>query len=415
MSPIAIQQQIEAFASGTESEFAFPAGLSVEDRKLVKVSAEKLGLSSCSYGMGSERQIHIFKPASSMTSATVKYSVKNTFVDGPLDATEPQPTLVGPAHQSMPAGALQEYLATEEESFGATDDVKVNSEVDTGSTVDSESEPQDPAISIKNTFVHFEADNADPRIVQSMPAGTFAANIEADRAAAAEAAASATTQKGRPSALSAILPFSEDDQTDSERVSAMLFPSTPNAENFTSFDTFQNSISSQGAKRGESVPVVHWTPSTASVPDSITVLPPASWIPTGAAVPSVLGPPQEPLQGLPSAPPMPPQGPLPACFMPGTSVVLQGLANQPDFNGLPGIVSAFDADCGRYNVMIEIGPNAVRRLVKVKSQNLLLAQSLFPAQPHCCPPAQPPHYTPVQQAVVMGRPARASLSLDQMV
>merc|ERR1712124_153875 len=95
------------------------------------------------------------------------------------------------------------------------------------------------------------------------------------------------------------------------------------------------------------------------------------------------------------------QGSPPAYFMPGMHVVLQGLASQPDFNGLRGVVSAFDAECGRYNVMIEIGPNALKRLVKVKCQNLI------PAGPMLVP--QPPYHTPVQQLGVMSRPAKTSL------
>jgi len=92
--------------------------------------------------------------------------------------------------------------------------------------------------------------------------------------------------------------------------------------------------------------------------------------------------------------------------MPGTPVVLQGLANQPDFNGLHGVVNAFDADCGRYNILIETGPNALKRMVKVKSQNLL-AQPLLATQPPCFPL--------VQQSVVLNRPGRGKLVLDAMV
>jgi hypothetical protein len=102
---------------------------------------------------------------------------------------------------------------------------------------------------------------------------------------------------------------------------------------------------------------------------------------------------------------MPPQEQ--AYFAPGMSVVLQGLASQPQFNGLQGTVTAFDADCGRYNVMIEIGPNALKRLVKVKFHNLVPTQPMLMQQPPCYPPAQQP--------VAMGRPAKASLLLDQMV
>merc|ERR1719387_807677 len=144
MSPI--EKQIEAFMSTAASEYAFPAGLSVEERKVVKTVAEKLGLSSRSFGMGSERQIHIFKPASSVTAALepVEYSVKNTFIDGPVV----DQASVGPAHQSMPAGAFEGRIAAEEESLPAIAlakgrDTPRNSEVDTNSTKDSDSETQD--------------------------------------------------------------------------------------------------------------------------------------------------------------------------------------------------------------------------------------------------------------------------------
>merc|ERR1712118_424039 len=174
-------------------------------------------------------------------------------------------------------------------------------------------------------------------------------------------------------------------------------------------------------------------PMSAAVPvaalqESRTVLAPAVWEneSSSVAIPATQGTPQGPVQGLqqestppmppqgaappmqtqgagPAPPPaMPPQGAAPAHFMPGTHVVLQGLASQPDFNGLRGTVSAFDANCGRYNVFIEIGSNAARRMVKVKFQNLLLAQ----------PPCS---VAPVQQAAVMSRPGKASLVLDQMV
>merc|ERR1719428_1412206 len=60
--------------------------------------------------MGSERRIHIFRPAAPILKP-VEYSVKNTFVDGIMT---PPPTLPGPAHQSMPVGGLQEHIAAEE-------------------------------------------------------------------------------------------------------------------------------------------------------------------------------------------------------------------------------------------------------------------------------------------------------------
>jgi len=381
-----IQQQIEAFTCGQESQYTFAAGLSVEERKLVKVTAEKLGLSSRSFGMGRDRQIHIFKPASWIAPAV---------------------------------------------------ETSVNSETDTGSTVDSESERQDPTISIKNTFVHFVTDNADPRIIQSMPAGTFAANIEAEKNQEA-ANAENRSQKRRPLALSQISPRTEDDEPEVETVASLTFPSTPNAENFINLGTFHNGMTEQGAAQTDAVPVVQWIPPAAPAPESVTVLPPVRFTaprapapllspvmsessPVVRAVPPApqgppqglpQGPPQgalhSPAQGLPQGQPMQPQ--QSAYLVPGTPVVLQGLANQPDFNGLHGVVNAFDADCGRYNVMIEIGPNAQRRLVKVKSQNLQPAQSLAPVASNSA--GQPPGCHSVQQSLAM---SKASLVLSHMV
>lgn len=441
-----ILQQIEDFTSGSASEYAFPAGLSVKERKLVKTTADKLGLSSRSFGMGSDRQIHIFKAATPMTVEPVKYAVKNTFVDGPVDEWSPamEQASVSPAHQSMPAGALQEHMA--DEQSGATtvdqDDVddtlcfgtvnqedgaalaKVhasprNSEADTSSTKDSDTESHDAPISIKNTFVHFETDsNVDPRIVQSMPAGTFTEKIEDE---VWEAFSKSVKKKKRiPSLLSS--------EAETE-LSTLLFPSTPNAENQMSFDT------------GHTVPMVHYipAPTTTAEPSvsvlpsacwapvvpattgdpSVTVLPAACWAPAAPAQPLAQRPPAAPSQAPPegllqgSATPMPPQAPPPArYFVPGTPVVLQGLANQSNFNGLSGVVSNFDADTGRYNVMIESGPNASKRLVKVKSQNLILSQPPLVPQP---PVPQPPCCIPVQPSAGVSRPAKAALVLDQMI
>jgi len=111
-----------------------------------------------------------------------------------------------------------------------------------------------------------------------------------------------------------------------------------------------------------------------------------------------------PTQGLQqgSTPPKLSSSPAQPQIMPGTHVVLQGLENQPDFNGLCGIVSAFDAKCGRYNIIIEIGANATRRMVKVKFQNLLL-------QPSCTTGPMP------VSAAMSHPPCRASLVLNHMV
>lgn len=460
-----IEKQIEAFSAGSASEYAFPSELTADERKMVKTTAEKFDLSTKSFGMGGERQIHIFKRATSTTPEfeAVKYSVKNTFVDGPVDSTESQGALVGPAHQSMPVGCLQAHIEAEAEEMATPSNLleKLNTMVSKaeesprnsqsgGSTADSESghceseAAQDPPIPIKNSFVHFEGDdneNGDPRIIQSMPNGKFAESIEAEKAVASKA----PKQKGRP------LPFSEDPEPEAERVSAMVFPSTPNAET--------SSCTVQACDHGQAVPGAHWvSPTTAPQDSSVTILPPACWAPSAPsqtvldsskASPessiTILPPacwtqsapvqndasavPQGPPQGFSQGPPplMPPLGPSsPSCFMPGTPVVICGLASQPTFNGLRGTVSSFDAECSRYNIMVETGPNAARRMVKVKFQNLLLAQPMVPPQPPVLPPQIPPPayypsssqagYSYAPQACPQGPPPpKPTLTLDAMI
>merc|ERR1719160_348887 len=171
--------------------------------------------------MGSERRIHIFKPAAPATQALkpVEYLVKNTFVDGLIT---PPDSLPGPAHQSMPAGGLQEQIAVEDvalpKELGSTLLEKLDSMLSKaskmkdsprnsqsgGSTADSESESPDPAFSIKHTFVHFENDSddiVDPRIIQSMPSGKFAESVKAEK----EAGPCRGSGSNRP----VMLPFSD--------------------------------------------------------------------------------------------------------------------------------------------------------------------------------------------------------------
>eukprot|EP00746_Dinoflagellata_sp_MGD_P164827 gnl/MRDRNA2_/MRDRNA2_93720_c0_seq1.p1 gnl/MRDRNA2_/MRDRNA2_93720_c0~~gnl/MRDRNA2_/MRDRNA2_93720_c0_seq1.p1 ORF type:complete len:443 (+),score=106.49 gnl/MRDRNA2_/MRDRNA2_93720_c0_seq1:82-1410(+) len=442
MSGCNIEKQIEAFATGFDSEYAFPANLSVEERKLVKSAAEKFGLSTKSFGMGGERKIHVFK--------AVKYSVKNTFVDGPVDPAESAATILGPAHQSMPAGGLQAHIAAEEmtvpsEQTSALVDklsTKGNKEQETplnsqsgGSTADSDSDVQEPTISIKNSFVHFEGDSdesGDPRIVQSMPDSKFAEHLRAEK----WEAKNAVDQKSRP------LPVSQDPDPEVEAVAAMEIPSTPNAE--TSFGTVPfSSVTACPAMEHPpaSFPVAQWPQNIAPQDPSVTVLPPASWAPqTPFATPqdpsvTVLQPACWAQGAHPMFPPGPPslmptlEESAPSSFVPGTAVVLCGLASQPAFNGLRGTVSSYDADCGRYNIVVDAGPNAARKMVKVKFQNLVLAQPVVSAPPPVMPPyqscylsGQHPGYShslqaplPVAPPPVAPPPVKATLTLDAMI
>lgn len=394
-----IEEQVEAFASGTAAEYTFPAELSAEERKLVKIAAEKSGLSSQSLGISGERRIHIFKPAASTTQETVH-------VNGSLKTAEEKNTLVDSAHQSIPAGGLPDN--------------------EPGSSADSGSQPKDPTIIIKNTFLHVDSDskeNGDPRITQSMPNGKFVQTIEDEMLAAATATAAAklAKQDRKP------LPLSEE-----PRQETALFPSTPNGETLPAIlqdlrceavsvvpppahdpsITILPPAAIHQDLRGEAVSVV---PPPAQDP-SITILPPASWMPSiTAPTPNYNVPSPAPVYDYPGAvsvpqtpPQAPPQAPAIPGFVPGTPVMLTGLANQPDFNGLRGTVSSFDADSSRYNILLDVGPNTTRRMVKVKFQNLRLSQS-------CVLPPQLPCFQQAPLSMNTNRPAKQQLTLHQML
>jgi len=395
-----------------------------------------LGLSSQSFGMGTDRRIHIFMDmASSMTTLEpVKYSVKNTFVDGHMDSADSQKDLLGPNTKSMPVGTFQEQLATQ--------DGPGSLQSDTDSTAESESQSPTLEFSIKNTFVHFEETDVkeyeDPRIIQSMPNGKFTECIKSDMVAAAAAAAGSA--KRRPG------PLSNYEDVETEVCSGMLFPATPNAEmtfdstpeRFPEYPIPMNArTDAQACMTTALQPAMLSStalPPTMATQPSTTVLQPAMFVresSTTVLPPAMMGqeactialPPAvwslpAPMQangGFPAVPlppptlsecsppttvpaPMPPQG-SPPCLAPGMPVVLCGLASQPAFNGLRGKISSFDAECGRYNIALEVVSNKPQ-MVKVKHQNLLLAQP----QPICCPHALQPQ-----------PPVRSRLVLDHML
>merc|ERR1719265_405724 len=384
--------------------------------------------------MGSERRIHIFRPTAPTAQVLkpAEYSVKNTFVDG----GSPSPCdLPGPAHQSMPVGSFQEHIAAEEDAappkelgatlvekldvmLGKASNMKDSPRLSQsgGSTAESESESSDPAFSIKNTFVHFETDsdeNPDPRIIQSMPSGKFAESVAAEK----QAVHNGANRSSRPA------PFADEPEVDTERESELLFPATPNAEgHITALDDVPalDHMSTHVANQ--------WVPPAATVLDpsitvlqpatmmdsSITVLPPALWKPSPAQIlidSPITHKKEEQPQGATQAH-MPGSvaqsaSQVSSLLPPGTTVMVTGLASQPTYNGLHGVVVDFDSHHSRYDIVIEIGPHAQKSVVKVKPCNLIIVQQVLPPQPV--------YYPPVQQQAIPTRPGKASLCLDQMV
>lgn len=189
---------------------------------------------------------------------------------------------------------------------------------------------------LKNTFVHFEEaggeEHADPRITQSMPAGKFAEGLEEEMAAVRMAKA-----LPRPPAL-----CEQALQSDAREE----FPPTPDAD---------ASLAAMGAPSFDLLAAVFppAPPTSSPVATAAPVaVPPACW--------------------APAAPPI---------WPPMTLVLVAGLTNQPEFNGLQGTISSFDAESGRYNVLLEMGAGT-QRMAKLRRENLIpQGQPTFPAQP----------------------------------
>jgi hypothetical protein len=250
-------------------------------------------------------------------------------------------------------------------------------------SIDSDRE----SYSIKNSFIHFEDifanSERDTRVTRSMPEGKFAEEVRKEVEAAVQMK-SRRADKARPPP---ILSDVEDDclEERDEGRTVIDCPSTPEAE--TDMRGFhQVSACTPLRFSGELVQSM-WT--VVPPQPSVTVLPCAMWTPT--APPLVIAPrciaaspAGVPLAGLGPMPAVTPeatelrQGPAPPRLTPGASVILCNLARQPSFNGRRGVIDSFDADCGRYNVLLDTVPDTqpvsgAQTVFKVKAENVCLA------------------------------------------
>lgn len=57
-------------------------------------------------------------------------------------------------------------------------------------------------------------------------------------------------------------------------------------------------------------------------------------------------------------------------FAVGTKVIIDGLVKAPTFNGANAVVQSWDAESGRYNVLLDASSAAGQRWAKIKAENL---------------------------------------------
>lgn len=351
-----------------------PRTLSTEQRKVARRLADQHPELKChSYGIGTDRQLHLFKKGKDLGRAGSKIGVigqdrpdggsthnvrvKNTFIDdwigGEDDTKSSEEPLIC---RSMPAGSAQQQLLerTLQQCLVDSHPLKID-EANLGlaspgsstgheggymgSSPGSSSQPSAPElppslpsclpdglpeglqVSMRNTFIHIESVPVVERIVQSMPDGMF-------RQCLMQELSSQNLGDGeRPDVVS------EEDSSAQGLTGPLLSPAPPGAV-FSSL---------------------------AHVPPGPALAPPPS-----AAVPSCPPPMSEPAAQFIAL---------------GTEVIIQNLVKLPAFNGLSGTVQSLDAASGRYDVLL-CDPSVASgwRRAKVKGDNLIVTVPPPPPQ-----------------------------------
>lgn len=108
------------------------------------------------------------------------------------------------------------------------------------------------------------------------------------------------------------------------------------------------------------------------------------------ALPPAPPPPAPPVEPAPALMPFSPSGAPSTCpsfagtvedlpLSTGADVVISGLQKCPAFNGFSGTVQSFDAETGRYDVLLSI-PAGAHKWAKIKRDNLLLVSAVPPPQ-----------------------------------
>lgn len=351
-----------------------PSSLSAEQRKLARRLADQHPELKCqSYGIGAERQLHLFKKVVGRNCAPTSIGVigqdrpadqsanavrvKNTFIDdweGEKKAEEPLICRSTPAGSSLVEQTVQRCkmegkyelspvvesvpknasIPRMEEPVGSSSPVASSSGHEPGqfgSSPPSEagsrgqelpSLPEGVKVSMRNTFIHIESVSDVERNTQSMPHGMFRQQLASELA----------NQHELPSTGG-----------------VDVVPESPRER----YETLEGPLL-EG-------PLLQPTGPLLSGPLLCTT-------PLPAAAPSA------PLTAAPNwpPPPLPSEGILQQIAL-GTEVVIQGLVKLPDFNGLGGVVQSFDYDTGRYNIHLNVaaGSNG-HKWVKVKADNLLV-------------------------------------------
>jgi len=204
----------EFMADGSKTTLELPASLSAAQRNVAKgVVGATQGLKSKSFGIGAERQLHLFKAGAGGEDAV---RVKNGFIDDWVtDDTSTEP----PQFRSMPIGLSRPFETGEVDAIseqlqkfkmrgpgapppGAPPGAPPQRSAAPGAELSASRKPPPELlkwtppenlqgdcfkVSVRDTFIHLEDSQAqDPRAIQSMPDGMFQQSLTAELSARQE-------------------------------------------------------------------------------------------------------------------------------------------------------------------------------------------------------------------------------------
>jgi len=371
-----------------------PRSLSAEQRKVARRLADQHPQLKChSYGIGTDRQLHLFKKevgrAGALTSkigvigqdrpadggATNQVRVKNTFIDDFVGDETDEPLIC----RSMPAGSAPQSLLERTLQRALKEGHLELAPVVEGSGPRNSQDPAALCVQESNLGL------ASPGSSTGHEGGYMGSSP-----------GSSVPSSSLPPLPECSLPPMPDGLKVSMRNTFIHIESTPIEQRIVQSmpdGMFRQCLNAELVAKshgspgnGEGAEMSDEESSLRGLTGPLLSTPPMSAAPS----PLAYAPPAPPL-----APPPPPYTPSPSpspsklseaaspFIALGTEVIIQNLVKLPAFNGLSGIVQSLDAESGRYDVQL-CDPSAASgwRWVKVKSDNLIVQ----------VPPA--PRYTP---------------------
>jgi len=201
----------EFLADGSRTSLELPHMTTGQRKRTKRLVEQHPGLRCESFGFGQERQLHLFKPSHESTHEAPSAATAAPPTPALLSSRGAQPdaaaaAVVGGDPASAGEGNHWEKASTEACSTEKAPTEACSTEASTPGTPSSRSSPRgsggqlrQPGVgspsglatplgvaAVRNTFIHFEGEKEDVRLVQSMPHGMFRQQLCAEASGAAK-------------------------------------------------------------------------------------------------------------------------------------------------------------------------------------------------------------------------------------